>query len=39
MIRPAVVLSAILMVIFAVALAKWIIEVFEPLITALQVGQ
>ncbi len=37
MIRPAVILSAILMLLFAVALAKWIAEIFAPLVSAMQV--
>jgi len=39
MIRPAVIMSVILMVLFAVGLAKWVIEVFTPLVSALQVLQ
>lgn len=39
MIRPAVILSAILMVLLGLGLAKWIIEIFAPLVSAMQVLQ
>lgn len=39
MIRPAVILSAVLMVLGALGLAQWIIEIFAPIVSAMQVLQ